>query len=108
MQKELNNIKIISNFGRIEFKLEDKILFSGVPFQDVVEFKDVEIKNNKILLTCLIKTINKTKDLVETKLIEDIREFDSSLFENVEEVSDEENSSDEDNGEESDDDVEDE
>ena len=84
MQKEIdiNNqkLKIVSKNSQIEFILDDNILFSGIPFNDVYCYDDVELKDNKILLTAKIQKITRTRDSVIKQLVPVIREFDTSLF----------------------------
>ena len=84
MQKEIdiNNqkLKIVSKNSQIEFILDDNILFSGIPFNDVYCYDDVELKDNKILLTAKIQKITRTRDSVVKQLVPVVREFDTSLF----------------------------
>lgn len=70
--------------GRITFTMNDHIMYSGIPFQDVVNFKDVEVDENGVLVVCLIQKVIKTINSTTTSLIEEIRQIDSSLFSNIE------------------------
>ena len=85
MQKEfdINNQKFVVNTdnSKIEFVLDNNLLYSGIPFIDVVDYTDVELDGNKIFLTARIKQKSRIDlNTVVEELVPIKREFDTALL----------------------------
>ncbi len=81
---EINDSKIYvtAKRGKINFIYNSRVIYDGVPFQDVILYKDVNIEEDKVKLTYIknkIKVSNNNK-LIETIPTEQISYMDFGLF----------------------------
>ncbi len=75
-------MQVSSNRSKISFKYDDRTIYEGVPFQDVLFFKDVVIEEDRVQLICLVNQTKQSDNnrITVTKAIETLKYMDFSLF----------------------------
>ncbi len=78
LQDEHVTIRFVG--GKLIIKVDNNIVYENIPFSDVVSFKDVDIDETGIILTCSVEKRTKTKNKLVRYLETEIRTLDSSTL----------------------------
>ncbi len=76
LQDEQVTIQFVG--GKLIIKVNNIIVYNNIPYSDVVGFKDVDINENGIILTCSVEKRNTTKHTEKRFIETEVRTLDSS------------------------------